>query len=118
MKYWLYILYSESLDKYYVGSTSDLDGRIRRHLANHKGFTGSAKDWRLMYSEPYHSQEEAIRREKKIKSWKSKILVQKLISRGSAHPDRQVGEGHWFESSNSHRSLILSRHKKRGCPIL
>jgi predicted GIY-YIG superfamily endonuclease len=29
MIYWLYILYSESLDKYYVGSTRDLEGRIR-----------------------------------------------------------------------------------------
>ncbi len=87
MTNWLYILYSQSLDKYYIGSTSDLNGRIRRHLSNHKGFTGNAKDWTLVYSERYSSHNEAIRREKEIKHWKSKLRIQKLIKQGSEHPD-------------------------------
>jgi putative endonuclease len=87
MAYWFYILYSASLDKYYVGSTRDLNGRIRRHLTHHAGFTGGAKDWRLLYSEQYLSHKEAIQREKQVKSWKSKICIQKLITDGSGHPD-------------------------------
>ncbi|WP_460318640.1 GIY-YIG nuclease family protein, partial [Algoriphagus taiwanensis] len=31
MAYWVYILYSERLDKYYVGQTSDLVKRVERH---------------------------------------------------------------------------------------
>ncbi|MGE8553535.1 MAG: GIY-YIG nuclease family protein [Chryseobacterium jejuense] len=40
-----YILYSESLEKYYIGhSCDDLQERLRKHLSNHKGFTSKAKD--------------------------------------------------------------------------
>ncbi|MBL7910664.1 MAG: GIY-YIG nuclease family protein [Bacteroidia bacterium] len=37
----LYILFSPSKNKYYVGHTGDdLVERIRKHNSNHKGFTG------------------------------------------------------------------------------
>ncbi|WP_228376810.1 GIY-YIG nuclease family protein [Chryseobacterium formosense] len=40
-----YILYSKSLDKYYIGhSCEDLQERLRKHLSNHTGFTDKAKD--------------------------------------------------------------------------
>ncbi|MGE8553537.1 MAG: GIY-YIG nuclease family protein [Chryseobacterium jejuense] len=49
-----YILYSESLEKYYIGhSCDDLQERLRKHLANHKGFTSKAKDWIIVYSISY-----------------------------------------------------------------
>ncbi|NGX84504.1 GIY-YIG nuclease family protein [Aequorivita sp. KMM 9714] len=51
MEYFVYILYSQTLDKYYVGSTEDVSHRLREHLWNHKGFTSRAKDWELKYSE-------------------------------------------------------------------
>jgi putative endonuclease len=85
MIYWLYILYSESLDKYYVGSTHDLEGRLRRHLTNHTGFTGAAKDWYMAYSEGYPSKIDAYRREMQIKNWKSKKLIRNLITSSSEH---------------------------------
>ncbi|WP_221262187.1 GIY-YIG nuclease family protein [Mucilaginibacter sp. AK015] len=40
-----YILYSILLDTYYVGSTSNLDERVKKHNTNHKGFTGKTSDW-------------------------------------------------------------------------
>jgi putative endonuclease len=70
MIYWLYILYSDSLGKYYVGSTHELDARLQRHLSNHHGFTAAAKDWQLVYSERYSSKIEALKREQQIKHWK------------------------------------------------
>jgi len=78
---WLYILYSENLDRFYIGATSDfLNERIRRHLSDHKGFTAAAKDWRLVYSEQFDDFKEAHKREKQIKSWKSKAMIIKLIA--------------------------------------
>ena len=75
-----YILYSVYLDRYYVGSTSeDLDSRLRRHLSAHKGFTSHAKDWVLVYSEEFSTKKEALNRELEIKSWKSRIMIEKLI---------------------------------------
>ncbi|HEY0741275.1 MAG TPA: GIY-YIG nuclease family protein, partial [Chryseosolibacter sp.] len=36
-----YILYSTSLNKYYIGHTEDeMISRLRRHNSNHKGFSG------------------------------------------------------------------------------
>ena len=41
----VYILYSETKNKYYVGYTRDsITERIRKHNSNHKGFTGETGD--------------------------------------------------------------------------
>jgi len=75
-----YILYSAILDRYYVGSTRDeLAERLRRHNANHKGFTGKVSDWVLVYSEPYDAYEAAYSRERQIKGWKSRQKIEVLI---------------------------------------
>ncbi|WP_435254320.1 GIY-YIG nuclease family protein [Tenacibaculum sp. A30] len=34
MSYFVYILYSKTLDKYYIGSTNDVENRLRKHLSN------------------------------------------------------------------------------------
>jgi putative endonuclease len=48
MRYFAYILYSVSADRYYVGSAGDnLPERIRKHNANHKGYKGMVSDWIL-----------------------------------------------------------------------
>ena len=43
---YVYILFSETLNKYYVGSTVGLiEERLKKHLSDHMGYTGKAKDW-------------------------------------------------------------------------
>ncbi|MDE5437176.1 GIY-YIG nuclease family protein, partial [Elizabethkingia meningoseptica] len=38
--FFCYILYSPLLDQFYIGHCSEtLQERLRKHLANHKGFT-------------------------------------------------------------------------------
>ncbi len=50
MEFTVYILFSKSTDKFYVGyTTMGIDERLRRHLSNHKGFTGRIKDWELYF---------------------------------------------------------------------
>ena len=77
--YQLYILYSENLDSYYVGASSNVEERLKRHLSNHKGFTSKSKDWIVVYTESFETKNEAFSREKQIKNWKSKVMIQKLI---------------------------------------
>ena len=78
----VYILYSETKNKYYVGYTRDsITERIRKHNSNHKGFTGETGDWEMKYSEIFETNKEAINREKQIKGWKSKKLIEKLIAK-------------------------------------
>ena len=81
--YQVYILYSEIKNRFYIGFTSDiLAERIRRHNSNHQGFTGKTGDWKLVYSEKFEAKEGAMKREKEIKMWKSRKMIEKLI--GSA----------------------------------
>ena len=64
---YFYILYSSTLDKYYIGSTSVvLEERLRRHLSSYKGFTSKVKDWKIVYSEHYDDIKEAMKREKQV----------------------------------------------------
>jgi putative endonuclease len=75
-----YILYSKTLDKYYIGFTACLDLRLLKHNTNHKGFTGRSADWILVYKEEFLEKNLAQRREREIKNWKSKKMILKLIS--------------------------------------
>ena len=76
-----YILYSAIMDKYYVGHTSDqLSERIRKHNTDHKGFTGGKGDWELKYMEAFTEKSLAYAREREVKKWKSRKMIQKLIS--------------------------------------
>mgnify|MGYP003413246642 CR=1 FL=1 len=80
MQFHVYILYSKSKDQYYVGFTGDnLSERIRKHNSNHKGFTGNLGDWILKYAEPCLSKAVAMERERQIKRWKSRKMIEKLI---------------------------------------
>ena len=85
-----YILHSKSLDKFYVGHSSEpLQERVRKHLSDHKGYTSKAKDWIVVHFENFDSKSSAYKREREIKAWKSKSRIQKLIqtTHGREHPD-------------------------------
>ena len=81
MKCYLYILYSSTADKFYIGFTGDeLIERLRKHNSNHSGFTGKFNDWQIMYSEIFESKKAVMSREKEIKGWKSKNKIISLIN--------------------------------------
>ena len=75
----VYILFSEKLNKYYIGFTGDLASRVARHNQGGKSFTGKANDWKLKYTETFNTKEAAMYREKQIKNWKSRKMIEKLI---------------------------------------
>jgi putative endonuclease len=86
MPFQFYILFSQKRNRYYIGHTGeDLHERLRKHNSNHKGFTGGDGNWEIVYSESFDTKEEAYERERQVKGWKSRILIEKLI--GSEHPD-------------------------------
>ena len=64
---YVYILYSESISKYYVGFTKDVNERLRKHNAQHKGFTSKGQPWILIKSYQVKDKAEAILLERKIK---------------------------------------------------
>ncbi len=77
--FFFYIIYSASIDKYYIGHTSDLVERIRKHNSHHKGFTAKANDWTYVYVENFETKNEAYKREFQVKDWKNRNRLAKLI---------------------------------------
>jgi putative endonuclease len=65
--FYTYILFSESINKYYAGHTSDLNNRLEEHGKDKSKFTGQCNDWKLVRSFEFETKTEAIRLELKIK---------------------------------------------------
>ena len=81
--YYVYVLVSDDKDRLtYVGYTSNLKRRLEEHNKDGSGkrYTGKRK-WVLVYYEAYRSQEDARRREAKLKQrGSSKHSLMKRIS--------------------------------------
>ena len=69
--YVVYVLYSPTINKFYIGSTSDLEKRIYYHNNGKSPYTRKKGPWSVVYQESYQTREDAIRRERELKSWKS-----------------------------------------------
>jgi len=80
MPSYLYILQSISSGKYYVGISNNPDRRLTYHNTIEKGFTSRYRPWEIKYVKEYISRVEAMKVEKKIKSWKSRTMIEKVIS--------------------------------------
>ena len=77
--HYVYMLYSESLGKHYIGIASDIERRIRQHNSALKGFTRVGRPWVLVHTEVYQSKSEAPKREKYLKRMKSARFIRELI---------------------------------------
>jgi putative endonuclease len=78
-----YILYSKSIDKYYIGYTENLKLRLERHNSGWGKFSSRGIPWEIVYYEEYNSKSEAIKRENEIKKKKSRMYIEDLINAGS-----------------------------------
>ena len=61
--YYTYILKSEVDDKYYYGSSNNIDRRLTEHNSGKVTATKNRKPFVLHYFESYKTRKEAIRRE-------------------------------------------------------
>ncbi len=84
MSFFTYILYSESKDRYYIGSAEDVMLRLNRHNAGATPSTKPGRPWRVVYVEEYQTKTQAILRENYIKSMKSRKYIKKIIGEGSS----------------------------------
>ncbi len=80
---WVYILENLKTRRYYVGSTIDLDRRLKQHKAGNTKTTRRLNAKKLVYWESYKTEREPREREKQIKSYKSKKYIEDLVRHGS-----------------------------------
>ncbi len=80
--YYTYILKSEKKDRFYIGSTGNINNRLKKHNSGSVKSTKAYRPWKIVYLEEYETNTEARRRENEIKSWKNKKRIKKAFSRG------------------------------------
>jgi len=76
----VYILYSKSFKRYYVGYTNDIERRMSEHNRKKGKFTDAGIPWVPVHFEQYKIKKEAMDREKLIKSKKSKSYILEIIN--------------------------------------
>ena len=64
----VYILWSDKLQKRYIGSCEDIKLRIKQHNNGESKFTKGGTPWILIYSEERNTNSEARKRELFLKS--------------------------------------------------
>ena len=67
MGFVVYILFNESLQKYYVGQTADIERRIHDHNSGKANFTSKGIPWQLVHYFPCINRSEATKVETSIK---------------------------------------------------
>ena len=81
MNHIVYILYSQKLNKFYTGYTSNLSKRLDFHKnAENRKFTSNAEDWVIFHTINCSSKSQGLSIESHIKIMKSKIYIQNLIN--------------------------------------
>ncbi|WP_071836949.1 GIY-YIG nuclease family protein [Terrimonas ferruginea] len=70
MLHHIYILQSLKDSKYYIGYTTDVAARLKFHNAGLQRSTKHRIPFRLVLTERYLTKQEALKREKQLKSWK------------------------------------------------
>ena len=78
--FYVYILYSQIRDRYYVGSTDDIDRRFHEHNSGKSKSTRSGRPWKLLYTEFFPTLSLAVQREIEIKRKKRRSYLEFLIN--------------------------------------
>ncbi|MHB2150622.1 GIY-YIG nuclease family protein [Calditrichota bacterium LG25] len=78
--YFLYILYSSRLDRYYVGISHDPEERLKYHNSFPRGWTVRGRPWRLVFTKKFKDRPTAEKWERYIKKQKKRSLLEKIIT--------------------------------------
>ena len=78
--WYLYILFSDSISKFYIGISNDMQQRLEFHNRLGHGFTKSGRPWKLVWSKEFLTREEAAYWESFIKKQKSHSIIEKVIT--------------------------------------
>jgi putative endonuclease len=81
MPHFIYILYSQSRDRYYIGSCANVEQRLIRHNAGATLSTKSGRPWLVVYTETYPTKTDALKREINLKKMKSRVYIEEIIKK-------------------------------------
>jgi putative endonuclease len=82
MSYFVYILQSQKDQRYYIGSTSDVQKRLEYHNSGRQRSTRYRTPFELVYKEEFPTKAEALKRDRQIKSYKGGNAFRRLLNKG------------------------------------
>lgn len=65
--YWVYVLYSDSADRFYIGISEDPDRRLASHNAGRSRWTSRYTPWRIVYRRRFPRITQARKFENRLK---------------------------------------------------
>jgi len=74
----VYILYSSTKEKFYIGQTNNIEDRLRRHNSEQSLSTKNGAPWKVVYTIQLNSRSEAMNLETKIKKRGAKRHLQDI----------------------------------------
>ena len=81
--YYVYVLKNEISNKIYIGQTADISKRLKQHndkTFDKRAFTKLNKgSWTLIYKEEFATRQEAMRREKELKSSRGRDFIRQTF---------------------------------------
>jgi putative endonuclease len=73
--HFVYIIYSRNHDKYYKGYSANPVKRLDQHNNQESKYTKNFCPWELVYIEKLSNKSEALKREKSLKKYSKKQIV-------------------------------------------
>lgn len=80
----VYVLRSLKTGRRYVGSTADVEQRLRRHNLGHSKSAKSGRPWIVVHTESFASRTEAVNRELFLKSGSGRTLLDEILRMSAA----------------------------------
>ncbi len=75
----VYVLQSERNGRFYIGSTNNLEERYIEHNSGQSPYTRNNRPYKVVFFQEYKSLEEARKIEFKLKSFKNRKIIEKII---------------------------------------
>ena len=79
--FYVYIIVNPE-GKHYTGIASDIETRLKKHNSKSSEWTKSRGPWKLLHEEEFETKNEALYRERVIKSYKGGRAFRKLLKKG------------------------------------
>ncbi len=91
---YIYILQSLKNNRFYIGSTNNLERRLAEHNQGRSTYTSFTKPFKMIFSQKFDSLTIARKIESKIKQFKSRKVIINIIKSGKIEID-QSGKISW-----------------------
>ena len=78
--FYVYVLRSLKNNRFYVGSTDDVQRRFLEHNSGQSKYTKSTRPFQLLYTEIFSTRREAVKREMALKSGQGRQWLKQRFS--------------------------------------